>query len=146
MGGPMSAADRIDWRCDVCGGSVGDGDGWLSVLYADIHAYEQAEAAWEEAHIQPGDGLTFYSLEDLWTHPRPAPWSILHKGCDPDPHASSYWIGIERIRTPIQVIDWSSHLLGKVWLTSTTWRSVLRTALGQRRPSRSAPAPPKGGA
>jgi hypothetical protein len=122
----------IVWRCDLCGDPIADGCGYLTLSYAQLHEHERAVKAWDEriAAKYPGP-LRCYPMSELADFPGPVVWGVLHRGCDPEPERSDYWIAVERIRTAGEVISWSAHLLGKRWVQSTTWADVLRGVSGQ---------------
>jgi hypothetical protein len=120
------------WLCDVCSEPIADDDGYLTMSYAELREHERAVRAWEEriALAYPGPWRA-YPMSELADYPVPVRWRMLHhRGCDPDPESSDYWIPVSRIRTPAAVIHWTAHLLEKRWLTSTTWRDLLRRVAG----------------
>jgi hypothetical protein len=117
----------LAWRCDVCEGPVHDRDGYVCVDYADLREYERQARAWDEAHVD----AFFVPVSEYDTYPTLVRWHVLHGRCDPRPDSADYWIGVERIRTPDQVIAWSAHLLGKRWIQTTTWPDVLRSVASQ---------------
>lgn len=125
---------NLVWVCDECGKPVGDGAGWVTISYAEIGTYRRDEAAWEKKHCTNPHGFNVHRLSDLMELPEPVVWHVWHKACDPDIDSSDYFIHIERIRTVAELLEWTSHLMEKTWLPSTTWRDVLRGhAEGLRR-------------
>ena len=110
--------------CGTCRSTAPDG--YLSVRYAEISAYQRAVTAWEEAH--PGDG---HYLEELMTMPEEIAWRGFHGACDPGPDEGAYQIGAETLRTWRDLTRWSAHLSGKNWIGFTDWDEVLREAAGQ---------------
>lgn len=115
------------WLCDECGAPVEDGDGYLTVKYADIREYKRSHDAFDEAHRRP-NGWVVYNLAELDEIAGLARWSVLHRNCDPDPESEDYWYAIERVRTYADLLERTAHLLGKTWLPTTTWHSILRRA------------------
>jgi hypothetical protein len=108
--------------CDGCGKPADNG--YLYVTYAAIHEYEVQKSEWDAAH-PPGQAL---SLTGLFDHPEPARWWLMHRRCDPQPDADSYWIDLERINTWERLVHWTAHLMEKNWLASTDWQRLLQGA------------------
>lgn len=111
--------------CYGCKFPVGDGDGWLRVLYSDIREYTQRERAWNER--AKGHAL---SVENFLLGPDLVHWRAYHRQCDPDMSEDSYWISSERIRTWPQLVRWTAQLMEKNWFGSTDWSSLLMDAVG----------------
>ncbi len=118
-----AAADPLVWSCDECGKPIANGAGWITIRYSEIGAFRRAEAEWEKRHP---DSWAPINLGDLFDFPEPVRWHVWHRRCDPDVGSTDYAIDIERIRTVPQLLEWSSHLMEKTWLPSTTWKDVLR--------------------
>jgi hypothetical protein len=126
-GRPVDLA--LTWLCDACGEPIADDEGYITVNYAEIHAYDRWNEEFDEKQrAKAKGGLVMYRLSELNGMPEPARWRKLHQRCDPDPESTDYWIGIERIRTRPEVLRWTAHLLGKNWIQSTTWRDILHRA------------------
>jgi hypothetical protein len=115
-----NSINTITWNCDICDGPIADEDGYLCVSYGQINKYRDDVRIWEEKHP---DGL--YSLASLVGYPPAVPWSVLHRRCDPQLEGTDYWISVERINTPGDVIAWTAHLMQKRWLSWTTWTEIL---------------------
>lgn len=121
--------EGLVWTCEVCEKPISNGAGYLTVHHGELHAYDRAAAAWEEEH----QGW-IHSGEVFVSYPHAVRWQVVHAHCDPQPNsADDYWIAVERIRTPEQVIRWASHLLEKGWIRNTDWGDVLRGVAGQLR-------------
>lgn len=116
----------VVWTCVVCGQAIEDDEGYLTASFAELHEYERRVREWEAEHAQG-----FYTLREVLDYPRAVPWQVLHEACDPEPDASSYWIGVERIRTPAAVLAWAAHLGEKNWIQTTNWTALLRGIAGQ---------------
>lgn len=112
--------DELVWICDVCGGAVEDGHGYLTVSFAEIArarsaaATSTADAAWTPIN--------------LGALPPPAVWLVLHGKCDPNPLTHAYWYDVERVRTTSELLLRTAHMVGKPWLRFTTWGDILRRA------------------
>lgn len=119
-------SEPLLWTCDECGKPVTDGDGWVTIDYAELNAYRDATADWEKAHPTPEHGLRCFSLTDLMELPDPVRWHVWHRACDPNIDSCDYCIDVERIRTAAQILKWTAHLMEKTWLPDTTWRDLLR--------------------
>jgi len=115
--------DRIEWTCDQCERPVHDRDGLLHVSFGDLHALRSARAAWDVAHPGP-----IRTSEDLRGWPRGLIWQVHHGKCDPDPHGDDYWIEVHRVRSPIDLLVWTSHLFDKGWFSLTEWPALLKRA------------------
>ena len=129
---PANTSTRIEWVCDICERPIDDGDGYVTVNYADLHSYRKSEKAWNErmaaAYPKWNSGFVAYPLTELDDYPDRVPWHVWHRACDPDVKSDDYWIAVERIRAPWHGLTWSAHLLGKKWIVDTAWPSVLRRA------------------
>jgi hypothetical protein len=130
-------SQTIVWTCEACGQPIADGEGYVTVDYADIHAYEAAMRAWEDrvrakmpAEWRERGGLMFTGA-DLLDHPETVRWRMLHAACDPRPDSSDYCIAIERIRTTAEAFEWAAHMLEKGWLVHTNWADILRGVASQ---------------
>jgi hypothetical protein len=114
---------ELDLMCDTCGRPVENGDGALYVRLADIRDYQWARKEWESTRSV--DGLL--DMPTLLMMPRSIPWLIHHNAC-----ASSdedvYDICVEQVRTWRDLVKWTSHLMSKNWLASTTWGALLGDA------------------
>lgn len=111
----------IIWNCDQCAKPIDDGTGYVAVSYSDIRKTEEAREAWEKANPGP-----VYRGDVLMAYPEDARWHALHADCDPMPDSGDYWFAVERIRTIAQALDWTLHLMEKVWLPCTDWVAFLR--------------------
>ena len=123
----MSSSVAIDsavvtWTCEICGSAIADGEGYVAMSFAELHANDRAVKSWEERNA----GRGFMPVKDFISYPTAVRWHVLHAACDPDLDASSYWFPIERMRTPADVIARSAHLLGKRWIQATDWDALLR--------------------
>lgn len=111
----------ITWTCDGCDKPIADGEGYIAVAYSDIRKTEEAREAWERANPGP-----MFTGAALMAYPKDARWHALHRDCDPLPDAADYWFGVERLRTIRHALDWTLHLMEKVWLPCTDWVAFLR--------------------
>jgi hypothetical protein len=59
------------------------------------------------------------------------PWRAFHQSCDPDPHAGTYWVDVESIRTWQDVLKWTLHLNEKAWVQHTNWDAILRRLIAK---------------
>lgn len=127
---------KIAWTCDECGKPIRDGAGYITVDHSEIAKHRNGERSWEAAlerrRVEQGNTWVAVNLAELPDNPRAA-WKVLHGTCDPNPDSSDYWIGVERLRTPGDVIGLSAHLFEKNWIQATTWASLLRGVAAQLR-------------
>lgn len=114
---------ELDFICDTCGRPVEDGEGALYVLHGEIVERRSAMADWES--MRPPNGLT--DLPTLLMMPAPAPWRIQHDACGAVA-VDGYDIGVEKVRTWRALLGWTAQLMGKTWLPSTNWASVIGDA------------------
>ena len=126
----------IVWACDVCDLPVDDEAGYVTIRYADLDEHERAGRDFEaklDAKYPCGPGrLRVVPLTEYSDAPGLVRWRILHRDCDPDPDSCDYWIGVERIRTQGQALEWCAHLLEtKRWLPKTNWPRIVRVAGGE---------------
>lgn len=115
---------EITWNCNVCGFPISDGTGYLSLDMAVVSQVEQALHAWKAEHP---DGA---SVDELMRYPQSAPWTSLHRDCDPDPEGPSYWYDIDRCRTHQQLLARTAHLMGKRWFKATNWDEIIGRKAG----------------
>ena len=118
---PITTPQTLVWTCDECGGPIKDGDGYITVDYADIREHRARVADWNGRHPRG----TIYSLAETFDYPMPCQWRVLHRGCDLNLESEDYWIAVERIRTPAALIHWAAHLGAKTWIQETTWTAIL---------------------
>jgi hypothetical protein len=117
---------EIVWRCGVCRRLIDDGAGYVTVGYTELRAHASGAAEWEVEH--PGPCVTAGAFLD---YPALVEWQVLHRRCDPNVEGDDYWIDVERLRTPAQLLRWAAHLSEKEWLDRTTWPDVLRAVAKQ---------------
>ena len=106
----------ITWTCNKCSKPIEDGAG-----YVIVDAVE-ADRCEEEAVTTP---------VDMTDAPGRVEWEVLHAGCDPHPERSDYRVAVERMRTPAQVLHWTTHLMKTSWLRSTNWDDLLEVVAAQ---------------
>jgi hypothetical protein len=119
------SAPTLTWLCQSCQEPVADGAGYLHVNHTEVHHVQREHADFDKRH--PG----VVNMGELLALPDLAEWMVHHATCDPRPESNDYWIGIERIRTHAAVINWTSHLMGKNWLTYTNWINLLRSLVDE---------------
>lgn len=117
-----TVSNKITWTCDVCGQPVDDGTGYLHASYLDIQAAKDARKQYDQEHAPDGG----WQVVDLLNLPKRAPWQVHHRACDPRPDGGDYIIEVERIRTHLEVLERTAHLLEKTWLPLTDWNSIIQ--------------------
>lgn len=113
--------------CQGCGGHVSDDDGYLWAHTAEVRAAQRAQREWEDRHTA-SDGALALDLVDLLEQPEPVRWQAHHEGCDPVHGQSHYRIPAQELRTRADLLDWTAHLMEKIWLPITDWRELIREA------------------
>lgn len=124
----VAAATALIWRCAVCNEPIADKAGYVHVSNRDVNTHEEWRQQYEAERRELGSWVPI-DLKALFEAPDRAKWVAHHRGCDPDPHSSDYWFGVERARTAVQLLDWSLHLSEKCWLEDTDWTSFIGAAL-----------------
>ena len=80
----------------------------------------------------------FFNGSDWRNAPKRARWQIHCDDCNP--HAipddmggglcgGCYWISLDRIKTPVALVERCAHLAEKGWISSTDWANFLRKAV-----------------
>ena len=129
--------DRIVWACDECRKPIADGDGYVTVSYDDLAEHEADERDYDRRMDEKyGPGLRAVTGTDFLTGPGLVSWRILHRDCDSRPDGVDYWIGVERIRSQAQALEWCAHLLGKNWIQHTDWARIARLAANAGKTAR----------
>lgn len=125
----VKKADQLVWICDACHRPIANGKGAVFVRYSERKAYRdgQVELKRKGKVVGPKRGrhLVLTSLADLMEAADPAPWWAMHHKCDPTPGDCAYWFDVARIRTVLDVLRWTHHLLEKNWLGETDWRDLI---------------------
>ncbi len=106
--------------CDTCSAPVADGDGILWIPKADLARAEPALQAFKQQQTQ-----RFVALSD---YPELARWRVDHHACA-DLDGAAYAIELHRCRNWPNLINWTAHLMGKAWLSSTDWHRLLKDAV-----------------
>lgn len=115
---------KLEWVCVVCKEKVADNLGYITINYRDIKRYQDEVIRFNEKYAGKPVPVTMIPVG-----PR---WKILHWKCDPDPDSpTDYPIEIERIRTVLQLLDWTAHLFEKNWFQDTDWDQIIRRAMPQ---------------
>jgi hypothetical protein len=122
--------DTIEWLCHTCKKPVANGKGYVHVHDNACSEVRQARRAWKKdlREKQKKSELGSWeaiSLDDLMKLPDRVPWEVHHRKCDPNPGRPGYWIGVERIRTYAQMLNWTAHLMSRNWLKDTNWRELI---------------------
>ncbi|MBT2415093.1 hypothetical protein J7I94_31905 [Streptomyces sp. ISL-12] len=108
---------------------IADGEGRLWVDMSEVERATVNERAWEQLEAdQPERGVLTFSGESLQSYPDPARWRVHHYSCDSALDANSYAIEVHRCRSWADLVWWTAHLMGKVWLPQTDWDEVLEAA------------------
>ncbi|MFJ6015169.1 hypothetical protein [Streptomyces sp. NPDC092952] len=130
--------------CSTCAEAIALDDGCLWVSRRQADTVRQAYRALEQRRTDPLDGSMSFGLADLLALPEPAVWRADHRDCDPEREdGGHYRIPADRLRLRADLLDWTAHLAGKVWLPHTDWRDLLReTRTGSTRLAVSGPRPP----
>lgn len=119
-------------RRDVTGSSKAV----MHVSMVEVERYKNRRRDWLREHdqvnpLEPGE-FRFISAAELESHPMPAPWCIHCDDCNPhwdeghnEACAGCYWFSLDRCRTPLDLLSWTAHLMGKNWLKHTDWDQLI---------------------
>lgn len=122
----MPRVTEVVWTCDVCLRPINKGDGYVEMPRSERNRFTRETKDWQAAHPKPTDGsLHVLTGGDILGMPQPAKWNVLHKACDPEPEASSYFIDVERINDIEKMLEWCAHFHHKKWITDTDWDAIL---------------------
>lgn len=124
------------FACDGCGRDVtGSPDAVLHVRNSDIEAHAQARAEWESSHLtqSPAGVIASYSLAAMLDLPERASWLVHCSACNPhdDDCWGCYWFSLDRCHTAAKLLDWTSHLMSKSWLSDTDWQDLIQRVANQ---------------
>lgn len=110
---------RPRWTCRNCGFPVSSTP--QGVIYIDM-----AEVRAAEDYFDSLDGTV--PLADLFDPDQPDPtWKTAHIACLPD-DAHLYCVPLEEADTPVKLLEWTAHLMGKTWISVTNWDAHIRAA------------------
>jgi len=118
-------AARLEWACQLCGGLIKDGDGYVELPNRERTRHARETSEWEAEHPWPASGFRCLPVSELEKLPREPHWWAIHRGCDPRPEEDGYWFDVGRIRSLAEVIDWTAHLMEKNWFHETDWSRLL---------------------
>ncbi|MDX3490941.1 hypothetical protein [Streptomyces sp. ID05-18] len=137
-------ARELTLICGTCKRAVVRDDGYLWVSRREADSVRKAYRALEHRRTDPRDGSMSFGLADICGLPAPAVWRADHHGCDFTPENDAHYrIPADRLRLRADLLDWTAHLTGKIWLPHTDWRDLLReTRTGSTRLAVSDPRPP----
>jgi hypothetical protein len=125
----MTGTRQLVWTCAGCGQPITDGTGYVHIDLAAVGATRRAVAKWKTDHEGP-DRPIVMSLAEYRDYPSRARWLTHHAACDPSPDSEDYWFDVARAATHAQLLDWTAHLMGKIWLEHTDWANLIRTKAG----------------
>ena len=110
--------DREWPPCDICSEPVTTAEGaiWTNGTLAGQVARKTLEM--EREH----EGKPVL-LSEIGDFPERVPWVWGHKNCE---DTYDYWVGAERFATVGLAMDWTFHLMEKVWFQGTDWEAVVR--------------------
>ncbi|MFC8010847.1 hypothetical protein [Streptomyces cinereoruber] len=120
--------------CRGCAGRIYGDDGYLWVDTEEVNTAQERWAGYRErsaerrARGRPTDLLDMIDCGEL------VYWQAHHATCDPTPREAHYRIEARKLRTRADLLEWSAHLMGKMWLPRTDWQDVMcETRAGGRR-------------
>ena len=119
---PVVTGSRITWLCAGCRRPIKRGGGALMVDHVAAMLRRHARREFDLNHPD-GSDLAAYAREI----PEKLTWVAWHTRC----HTSDgreYWLGIDRIDSPLLLVQRAAHLAAKGWVGDTDWDQVLREA------------------
>lgn len=113
----------LDWVCSECSLPINDGEGSLWINASEHWAYIDGMQEWRREH--PKDRA--HTIGEILKQPGHVRWHSTHRECSSD-EDKEYWLAVEKVRTPAQLLATTAHLMGKNWLGDTDWASILDLA------------------
>lgn len=114
--------------CDTCKTPVEDGQGHVWVSEADVHRYEADQAAFDEQHPPPNNGLRVLGWMTFISRPERARWQVAHSRCAAGPAFGDYSLAVEDCRTWADLTLWSARVFATRRAPNTDWTMLLRSA------------------
>lgn len=114
------------WLCTECRKPIADGKG-----YIEFDNTEPSRRPAGGRHRAPRCVPT----SDLDGPDRYLGMRVVHVACDEDQHFT-YHIDVERIRTADEALDWTRHMLGKIWFGAAEAGEFLDMCLGRHESQR----------
>ncbi|WP_331726475.1 hypothetical protein [Streptomyces uncialis] len=112
--------------CRACRTPVHGDHGYLWADTQEVHSAHRARLDHEKRAKATDRPLDFH---DFLSVPDPACWQAHHARCDPQRDEAHYRISSGKLRSRADLLDWSAHLVGKVWvLSATDWCTVMNEA------------------
>ena len=127
---------KLIWHCYKSGKVIDDGCGHIQITWSDLLKRRNDVKAWTEKHKATEDQgnllLKFraatLNAEQIGDYPSRVRWkSVL---TEIEPYGDFYAIPVEQLRTELDCIRWSHHLITKNWLKETDWGMVLSRFCG----------------
>jgi hypothetical protein len=116
--GDLRKKSDFEFVCCFCGKAIDiDKDG--GKVFVDRSAIRKAKKISEEIE---STGLK--SADNIDIMSSTAYWCISHYSCDTN-ESPAYQIDLTQIKTAKQVIEWTSHLMEKTWITHTNWHDFI---------------------
>ena len=134
----MTTHHDLQVVCETCTQPISDGDGavWVDHVEAGQHALRkharQAERSNGEIVMHTAAELSDDFLARFEGQPDFSLWRSHHYACA-SLGISTYCIPVEELRTFVDVLNWTAHLLEKPWLSGTNWYSMLRVCTGKTK-------------
>ena len=114
------------WTCQECRKPIENGAG-----YIEFYNTDPSRRPAGGRHRAPRCVPT----SDLDGPDRYLGMRVVHFACDEDQHFT-YHIDVERIRTADEALDWTRHMLGKLWFGAAEAREFLDMCLGRHASQR----------
>ncbi len=151
---PATFAERhINWMCELCGEPIdttaGKEPGYLQIKTSEATRWHSQTREWHheypDGEFVPGShpgGLRMANMRAVGAKPKPMHWEIVCQPCDSErnakresdglaPDGEHYWVDLARVKTPGNFLEWTAHLMEKVWVRDhTDWLHLTAKVAG----------------
>ncbi|WP_461163767.1 hypothetical protein [Arthrobacter sp. R4-81] len=118
---------RFTYQCGECGKDIKDREGYLWISVTDAYRVKDERRNWQANHPPADDNQNpGPSLGGDMRDPDEVHWAPLHSACDPrSGDVVEYTVGVEEVRTSLDLLNWALALLDKDWFEYTNWNTLV---------------------
>lgn len=123
---------EVNWICRHCDKMTEDG--WVWLRGAEMNKAVEAMTIYDKREHDSYGKFNVVTIEEILSLPDGGKWSVICNKCyrDDMERMNDYDIGIERISTIKDVLDWTFHLSKKNWFEYTDWEDFVRKAIPEK--------------